>query len=71
MEIVGVFTTVPLTVTIWSSETIGFLPLLGCSDVVPVAMKFWVSLDIARHDGVFLESNIKRYLRFVSMINTV
>ena len=40
MEIVGVFSTISLTFAILSSEMARFLPLLGCSDVVPVAMKF-------------------------------
>ena len=37
-----------------SSETIGFLPIPGCSVIVPVAMKFWVRLEIARDDEVLL-----------------
>ena len=54
MESVGIFSTIPLTVAILSPETIGFLPFLGCSKVVPVLMKLWVNLEITRGDGVFL-----------------
>ena len=50
-----------------TSETIGLLPLLGFSVVLPVAMKFRVSLEIAREDGLLLGPNFEQYLRFVSM----
>ena len=71
MESVGVFSVISLTVAILSLQTIRFLPLLGCFDVVPVAMKLWVSLETARDDGVFLGRNTEWYLRFVSMIHPV
>ena len=48
-----------------SSETTGLLPVLGCSEVLPVVMKFRVSLEKAQDKVVLLGPNIERHLRCV------